>query len=61
MDYEVATDLDKKSQAVRLATLRSVIGKDCLQIFLNWIADLGNSQSPKLLQLSKGISCLRET
>ena len=41
MDYEVATGLDKKSQAVRLATLRSVMGKDCLQIFLNLDCGLG--------------------
>lgn len=34
-DYEVATGLDQKSQAVRLATFRSVMGKECLQLFLN--------------------------
>ena len=34
-DYELATGLDKRSEKVRLATLRSVMGKDCLQIFLN--------------------------
>ena len=34
-DYEVATSLDQKSQSIRLATFRSVIGKECLQIFLN--------------------------
>ena len=34
-DYEVATGLDQKSQAIRVATFRSVMGKDCLQIFLN--------------------------
>ena len=34
-DYEVATSLDQKSQSMRLATFRSVMGKQCLQIFLN--------------------------
>ena len=34
-DYEVETGLDQKSQAIRVATFRSVMGKDCLQIFLN--------------------------
>ncbi|XP_015755742.1 PREDICTED: uncharacterized protein LOC107335261 [Acropora digitifera] len=34
-DYELATGLDKRPEAIRLATLRSVMGKDCLQIFLN--------------------------
>ena len=34
-DYEVATGLDGKSAKIRLATLRSVMGKECLQIFLN--------------------------
>ena len=34
-DYEVATSLDQKSQSIRLATFRSVVGKECLQIFLN--------------------------
>ena len=34
-DYEIATGLDKRDQKVRLATLRSVMGKDCLQVFNN--------------------------
>ena len=34
-DYELATGLDKHPEAIRLATLRSVMEKDCLQIFLN--------------------------
>jgi len=34
-DYEVVTGLDQKGQSVRLATFRSVMGKECLQIFLN--------------------------
>ena len=34
-DYEVATGLDKQEQKIRLATFRSAMGKDCLQIFLN--------------------------
>ena len=34
-DYEVATGLDKQEQKIRLATFRSVMGKECLQIFLN--------------------------
>ena len=34
-DYEVATGLDKQTPKIRLASLRSVMGKDCLQTFLN--------------------------
>ena len=34
-DYELATGLDQKSQAIRVATFRLLMGKDCLQIFLN--------------------------
>jgi len=34
-DYEVGTDLEYRPQPVRLATLHSVMGKDCLEIFLN--------------------------
>ena len=34
-DYEVATGLDKQSTKVRFASFRSVMGKDCLQTFLN--------------------------
>ena len=34
-DYELATGLDKRSQSIRLATFRSIMGKDCLEIFLN--------------------------
>ena len=34
-DYELVTGLDKRPETIRLATLRSIMGKDCLQIFLN--------------------------
>ena len=34
-DYEIATGLDKRDESIRLATLRSAMGRDCLQIFLN--------------------------
>ena len=34
-DYEVATGLDKQTSKIRLASLRSLMGKDCLQTFLN--------------------------
>ena len=34
-DYEVATGLDKQDSKIRLASLRSAMRKDCLQIFLN--------------------------
>ena len=34
-DYEVAPSLDQKSQSIRLATFRPVMGKQCLQIFLS--------------------------
>ena len=34
-DYELGTGLEHRPEPVRLATLRSVMGKDCLEIFLN--------------------------
>lgn len=34
-DYEVATSLEGKDAKIRLTTLRSVMEKECLQIFLN--------------------------
>ena len=34
-DYEIATGLDKRDESICLATLRSAMGRDCLQIFLN--------------------------
>ena len=34
-DYEIATGLDKKEQKIRLATLHSVMGRECMQIFMN--------------------------
>ena len=34
-DYEIAIDLDKREETVRLATLRSAMGRECLQILLN--------------------------
>ena len=34
-DCQVATGLHKQDSKIRLASLRSVMGKDCLQIFLN--------------------------
>ena len=34
-DYEIATGPDKRSSAVRLTSLRSMMGKDCLQTLLN--------------------------
>ena len=34
-DYELETGLDKRSQAIRLATFRSVMGKESLEIFVN--------------------------
>lgn len=34
-DYEVATGLEKRDAKIRLATLRSVMGKECMQIFMN--------------------------
>ena len=34
-DYEIATGLDKRSQKIRLATLRSVMGRECMHIFMN--------------------------
>ena len=34
-DYETATGLDRREESVRLATLRSSMGRECLQILLN--------------------------
>ena len=34
-DYETAIGLDKREESVRLATLSSSMGKECLQILLN--------------------------
>ena len=34
-DYETVTGLDKREESVRLATLRSSMGRECLQISLN--------------------------
>ena len=34
-DYETVTGLDKREESVRLATLRSSMGRECLQILLN--------------------------
>ena len=34
-DYETATGLDKREESVCLATLRSSMGRECLQILLN--------------------------
>ena len=41
-DYKVATALDQNSQAIRVATFLSVMGKTCLQIFLN--LNFGNEE-----------------
>ena len=32
-DYEIATELNKKDEVIRVATLRSVLGKDCLHVY----------------------------
>ena len=32
-DFQTATELNKKSAAIRTVTLRSVMGKDCLRIY----------------------------
>ncbi len=32
-DYEIATGLEKKDNSIRVATLRTVMGKECLNIF----------------------------
>ena len=34
-DYEVATELSKQPMSIKLASLRSIMGRDCLQIFRN--------------------------
>ena len=35
IDYGIATGLHKREESLRLATLRSAMGKECLQILLN--------------------------
>jgi len=60
-DYEVATDLETQYPKIRLATFRSIMGKDCLQIFLVNLTLTGDEerneimcQSPRrLLQTKK--------
>ena len=32
VDYEVATELKNKDKTIRIATLRSIMGKECLKI-----------------------------
>ena len=34
-NYEVATGLDKKDEAIRIATLLTIMGKDCFQVYQN--------------------------
>jgi len=34
-DYEIATSLDKRDEKIRLATFRSIMGRDCVQILQN--------------------------
>ena len=34
-DYEIATGLIRREETIHLATLRSAMGRECLQIFLN--------------------------
>ena len=34
-DYEIATELCQRQMSVRLASLRSIMGKECLQILRN--------------------------
>ena len=34
-NYEVATGLNEKEEAVRITTLLTLIGKDCFQVFQN--------------------------
>ena len=48
-DYEIATGLDQRDQKVRLATLRSVMGKDCLQVFNNLELSVEQKSSVKAL------------
>ena len=34
-DYQIALGLDKKSEKVRFATFRSIMGRECVQILQN--------------------------
>ena len=34
-NYEVATGLDKKDESIRIATLLTIMGKDCFQVYQN--------------------------
>ena len=50
-DYEIATGLDKRDESVRLATFRSAMGRECLQILLNLnLSEEGKKKIDKCLE-----------
>lgn len=52
-NYEIATGLDKKDEAVRIATLMSVMGRECFRIYRHeWRGQKRHS---------KGLGCTSET
>ena len=53
-NYEIATGLDEKEEKVRVATLLSVMGKDCFQIFQHMeMSDTDRTKIDKILQALK--------
>ena len=56
-DYEIATGLDKREESVRLATLRSAMGRECLQILLNLnLSEEDKKKIDKCLEVLENIS-----
>lgn len=46
-DYEIATELNKKNDPIWIATLRSVMGKECLQIYQHLDIEEGHKKKVK--------------
>lgn len=48
-NYEVATELDKKDSPIRVATLLSIMGKDCYQIYEHLPLSTEQRKDPKVI------------
>ncbi len=46
-NYEIATELSKKEDKIRVATLLTVMGKDCFQIYQNLALSEADCKDPK--------------
>ncbi len=53
-NYEIATELNKKDKSIRVATLMSVMGKDCFMICKNLPLSADDRKDPK--KILKGLS-----